>query len=294
MNDLASKLQEIGIKNISEKTHITEKNLNAIANRDFASLHRTKALGFVRILQREYGLDFDEWLIEFYKYIHDSKIEPIEEKVFADKNLEQPNPQTGSKLRTLAYLLIAGATIAVGYLAFDNIKNRVDNESRELSIVKQSVEEAKTDLDETKELNNSELSMLFGSDKNDTEETNTTLDLNHSSMEFNQSNLSNQHNQDNLPISRISIVPKGSVWIGVVYLSNHKKKNVITKNPYEIDVTKNQLIITGHEKVDILVNDKPLDFNNTEKGKVRFLFKDGKISPISLDEFVEYNKGKNW
>ncbi|MCK4442791.1 MAG: hypothetical protein KAU90_12355 [Sulfurovaceae bacterium] len=48
-----------GLEVVSEKTNISENNLNKLVNLDFEGLNRVKALGFLSILRREYGIELD-------------------------------------------------------------------------------------------------------------------------------------------------------------------------------------------------------------------------------------------
>jgi hypothetical protein len=58
------KLNEIietdGISKVSDKTNISVENLEYLVKKDFKSLNRVKALGFITILKREYSADVDE------------------------------------------------------------------------------------------------------------------------------------------------------------------------------------------------------------------------------------------
>jgi hypothetical protein len=50
-------IEKEGLEAVSEKTNISLDNLNRLINEDFEGLNRVKALGFLSILQREYGVD---------------------------------------------------------------------------------------------------------------------------------------------------------------------------------------------------------------------------------------------
>lgn len=64
MGDL-ERLRQIGSAKISERTHIRSDVVNAILNKEFDKIHAVKARGFIAILEREFGIDLDEWLTEF-------------------------------------------------------------------------------------------------------------------------------------------------------------------------------------------------------------------------------------
>ena len=56
-----SVLEEIGLKEVSNKTHIEVKYLEYIINSKFDKLNRSTTVGFVKILSREYKLDLTDW-----------------------------------------------------------------------------------------------------------------------------------------------------------------------------------------------------------------------------------------
>jgi cytoskeletal protein RodZ len=66
LNDI---LEENSLKLISQRTNISESNLEALIESDFAKLKRVKTLGFISILEREYKVDLSalkEQAIEYY------------------------------------------------------------------------------------------------------------------------------------------------------------------------------------------------------------------------------------
>ncbi|AKF25665.1 hypothetical protein YH65_09930 [Sulfurovum lithotrophicum] len=57
LNDL---LEENSIKTISQRTKISEENLEYLLNNDFSTIKKVKTLGFISILEREYGIDLNK------------------------------------------------------------------------------------------------------------------------------------------------------------------------------------------------------------------------------------------
>jgi hypothetical protein len=54
------KLKDIGLKTVSNKTFINLENLTYLLDKDFEKLHKTKALGFIQILERDFDVDLAE------------------------------------------------------------------------------------------------------------------------------------------------------------------------------------------------------------------------------------------
>ncbi len=63
-------LEEHSVKSISQKTNISETNLEALVAGDFDKLKRVKTFGFISILEREYKADLSalkEQAVEYYE-----------------------------------------------------------------------------------------------------------------------------------------------------------------------------------------------------------------------------------
>jgi hypothetical protein len=54
------KLKDIGLRTVSNKTFINLENLTYLLDKDFEKLHRTKALGFIQILERDFDVDLSD------------------------------------------------------------------------------------------------------------------------------------------------------------------------------------------------------------------------------------------
>jgi len=63
-------LEENSVSSISQKTNISESNLDALVAGDFATLKRVKTFGFISILEREFNTDLSalkEQALEYYE-----------------------------------------------------------------------------------------------------------------------------------------------------------------------------------------------------------------------------------
>ena len=67
------KLEKIGVREISKATHIQEEHIESILNQNYENLLDCNANGFVKILERDYGVDLSEWLEEFNKIKSETK-----------------------------------------------------------------------------------------------------------------------------------------------------------------------------------------------------------------------------
>lgn len=111
MDDI-SILEELGLQEVSRKTHIETRFLKYMVNRDFSRLNRINTLGFVKILKREYNLDLKDWTDEFELYWseHGYKKDSAYEhngSLFAQDQQEAPKSKSG--LIFLIILILLGA-----------------------------------------------------------------------------------------------------------------------------------------------------------------------------------------
>ena len=63
-------LEENSVRSISQRTNISESNLDALVAGDFDTLKRVKTFGFISILEREYKADLSalkEQALEYYE-----------------------------------------------------------------------------------------------------------------------------------------------------------------------------------------------------------------------------------
>jgi len=320
--------ERYSIKEISRKTRISEIDLEYIKNDDFSKISKTKGLGFLKILEREYGVDLSDKrdkLISFLKE-HD-KYKPTEYFV------APPEKKSYAKLIALLFLaLIIAGVIAVIYFRQTSPSsgeskfvpsNAVVNEAKELSGIEVN-ESNSSVVDENEELNAqndqaytennsqslennqseknlSDLNTSSNIDKNDslkvTTEENTTTKKEttpKASLENNLTKKAQKVSQKRAtPIDKsISIVPKVKLWVGVVDLGNYKKRSYISRKKISIKSKSDLLITTGHGRFTLYFNGQKYDFST--KSPVRFYIKGDKLIKIDKQEFKKLNKGRNW
>lgn len=78
------KLREIGVKEVSLKTHIDEEIVKSIINRDLKRLRNVNLKGFLKIIQREFDLDLNSWIEK-----GEDEKPKVDQKNSKDKNSSQ-------------------------------------------------------------------------------------------------------------------------------------------------------------------------------------------------------------
>lgn len=71
MDDNIQKLQQIGIKEISKQTRISNSRLKDIFEHNFSNFRRVHLVGFLQILEREYKLDLSS-ILKAYDDFHEN------------------------------------------------------------------------------------------------------------------------------------------------------------------------------------------------------------------------------
>ncbi|MBQ9293188.1 MAG: hypothetical protein IJ211_08015 [Campylobacter sp.] len=299
------KLEKIGVREISKATHIQEEHIESILNQNYENLLDCNVNGFVKILERDYGVDLSEWLEEFNKIKSETKTT----KTTIDRQVAMPNLQNHKKTNwKIWFLLILLLVLAVIYFKFyDLIKKPIDeflNEKKvEYSnnpIINQAEETLnKVGIEVPKfDENNSLLvpSKLFvGIDENDSNiSTPNALDL--SIQMQNEANSTDENitkNEANLTLqSLITITPYYHVWLGTIDLKTGKKWDTVVSDKITLDLDKDMLVMAGHGFFDIDIGDEKQQIR--EKSVMRILIKDKNITFIDSAEFTRLNGGKGW
>lgn len=258
-------LQNLGTSSIHEHTHIARKQVEALLNKSFGEISRVQFMGFISILEREYGADFSDIRSEYDDYSRSNS-----------NNVLQQSPilQAPSKTRSRWVLgAIASVLILVG-LGFA-IQKALGNAPKEEVIV----------------LNSANVDVI-----SEPIDANLSSDINESeanlSVETSEQNMTSPENKMQAIGSAVTIRPVYKVWVGMLDLSSGMKTQKITKEPIVVDTTKNWLFVFGHGRLEI----ETPDANQTlrEKNTVRFSYENGKLERLSNEEFRAKNSGVNW
>lgn len=300
MDDIKT-LEEIGLKEVSQKTHIEVSYLKNIIDADFANLSKVTTLGFIKIISREYKIDFSQWIDEANIY-WDSVEEPEETtKIFIVQK-----PKFFPKfLKTLLFLILLVAILFGAYVflnkkidifdspMLENDTNYTYEQTPVVNQAKESLNITEASLNnsvEAVDINQSGANITKISDKNQSD-VNTTISKNPEvvvaeSVDLNTTSKTADINSSNF------ISPNTKLWIGIIYLDNFKRKSFLGEGNFTLDSSRDQLITTGHGNLNLYFNGKIKKFKTQRT--IKFLIKDGNISEISIDKFKELNRGSLW
>jgi len=301
--DEFKKLEEIGLKEISNRTHIEIKILEQMINSQFEKLNRATTVGFVKILSREYGLDLEEWLNEAERFWSKNRVEDNNPKIFIVQKSKNSLKIVMALIAILALIgILYGAYIFLNKKIniFDksvvkNDKNFTYEETPVVNEAKGMLEKNISDKDlnntvvaqvnQTTDLNFTTINEQNSSDVNNSSASVKSLDINSSKdLQVKSDTIAN--------VDEDYISPKSKLWVGVIYLDNFKRGSFIGTKNFELNASRDQLITTGHGNFVLQFNGETKRFKSQKS--IKLLVKDGNISVISNEKFKELNRGSLW
>ncbi|EAL8482451.1 hypothetical protein DYF42_07215 [Campylobacter jejuni] len=307
------KIQELNLKEVAAKTQIELDFLEALVEKNFAVLSRFNVKGFVKILSREYELDFSDFNEEYEAYLNENNPTPQTKSKMITPKLDAYS-QKSSNAWPFLIVLIVLVIIGSGIYYFDTLKTFFKDEQNNTSAtVIDIIGQAQENL---KSLSGNNVVVIDNNKAQETNQTESVLPSQNTSLQENDKNISIKNNisennttlldeekntqiqedtntlkTDSLKEAHFKTSTK--IWIGLIDLKSLKKTSFVKEKDFNISLDKDQLILTGAAALTMFDQE-----NKEQKFPVgiskRFLIKDGKITSISAAEFVKLNKGKEW
>ncbi|EAK5458645.1 hypothetical protein GEN74_07240 [Campylobacter jejuni] len=307
------KIQELNLKEVAAKTQIEPDFLEALVEKNFAVLSRFNVKGFVKILSREYELDFSDFNEEYEAYLNENNPTPQTKSKMITPKLDAYS-QKSSNAWPFLIVLIVLVIIGSGIYYFDTLKTFFKDEQNNTSAtVIDIIGQAQENL---KSLSGNNVVVIDNNKAQETNQTESVLPSQNTSLQENDKNISIENNisennttlldeekntqiqedtntlkTDSLKEAHFKTSTK--IWIGLIDLKSLKKTSFVKEKDFNISLDKDQLILTGAAALTMFDQE-----NKEQKFPVgiskRFLIKDGKITSISAAEFVKLNKGKEW
>lgn len=292
--DSWKKLEDLNLFEVQKRTQIEIVCLELIIKKDFKSLSRFNINGFIKILQREYELDFTSFLEEYEAYLAENGVEK--------KNSAHVCPRMSSYTKEKSYfwffvVIIVVALIILSALAVSRLLQDVADENTTNVLNQEQIIIEENDTNATILFNEKDFIEENSTDNNESVEE--ILDVNVSVQDENTSINENLIIEENAPkkaealVNESVIKPSAELWLGMVDLKTFQKSSKTIKNEFVISLEKDMLITTGHAAFSL--NDEHNNILEFKSGVSKFLMiKDGKIKQISKAEFIKENRGKLW
>ncbi|EAJ4369565.1 hypothetical protein DLL09_08455, partial [Campylobacter jejuni] len=293
------KIQELNLKEVAAKTQIELDFLEALVEKNFAVLSRFNVKGFVKILSREYELDFSDFNEEYEAYLNENNPTPQTKSKMITPKLDAYS-QKSSNAWPFLIVLIVLVIIGSGIYYFDTLKTFFKDEQNNTSAtVIDIIGQAQENL---KSLGGNNVVVIDNNKAQETNQTESVLPSQNISLQENDKNISIENNisennttlldeEKNTQIQEDTNTPKTDslkeahfktstkIWIGLIDLKSLKKTSFVKEKDFNISLDKDQLILTGAAALTMF------DQENKEQKfpagiSKRFLIKDGKITSI--------------
>ena len=301
-------LEEIGLKRVSVETHIEERYLKLMVDCDFDKLDHVNTHGFIKILSREYKLDLDAWSEAFEDYWKENRKKNESEGLFI---VVDDKPKS-KKLFWFILIVLIGIVLSVLFSMFEDKIDLSNYQNSEETSYEQTavIQEAQESLDEVNSSFEASIvvedEVLAEIDSNETIQEIVTIEeeiseeINEEKEEIVETIAAEKKTAIKEPTEKISprfnkeaiIVPNSQLWVGVIYLDSKKRRSYLGEGNFSIDISREQIITTGHGSFNIQLENEKKEFN--KQAPIRFLVKDLNITQISASRFRELNEGKAW
>ncbi|HED7469563.1 TPA: hypothetical protein SAJ38_001710 [Campylobacter coli] len=310
------KIEDLNLKEVAARTKIELEFLEALVKKDFATLNRFNVRGFVKILSREYELDFTDFNEEFETYLNENNLNDTTTKPKMITPKLDAYSQKSTSFVSFIIIVIIIALIGFGIYYFDYIKSffQKDQNNSSAAVVDiigkaqsnlKALENNVVVIDNQAEENETEanLTQIQNTELNNTKEEIKQISTTPNNTNANEENLSTNDslattNQEVAEVSKAlnkeaHFKASGKIWIGLIDLSNYRKTGLVKENDFNLSLEVNRLVLAGAAALSVF------DENGKEQkfpagNSKRFLIKDGKITSISAAEFMKLNKGKEW
>jgi hypothetical protein len=275
MSENFTKLKEIGLAEISEQTHISKQHIEALIQENFKALKKVQFLGFLSILERDYQLDLSELKEHGLKFYSDA-----ESAKPASVFIEKRSRKNSKGIYILIALIIFILAI---YYSLGSDKTDIEVNATQVQSVTQEMEALVED--NISENNSSAFEI------NTSSELMEGMDAN-AAPETLQEELDSPAKEIKSITNSLKVTANSKLWFGYIELGTENKTQKVFSGDLDLDAGKNLLLLFGHNNVEVELNGKKQEF---EKNKnLQFLYKDGELTQISLDEFKKLNKGNKW
>ena len=302
--------EEHSIKAISKKTNISEENIEAIVAEEFSSLSKPKALGFISILEREYGADLKalrEKAIAYYAEHQDSG-ESI--------NIALPRIEEKKGRSKLFPLLMLGLLAYATWYFFTQFDKKTLGDmipfSEEKSEVVKDITKPQEELKKiTSEPDEASLSIKNALKSVQTDATGVETDIVVANIE--PKDVSNvvhgvevmsevkekkqvaTQMADATPkmVEKIILVPERKLWFGLVDMDTGKRDHFSISDKFEIDVKeKSWLVATSSASFSFVKADETQEYNDAKEHYFK-VSKEG-IEHLSKAQYVSQGGYRKW
>ena len=274
MSEALERLKDIGAQKVYEDTHIPVEHVQAILYESFEGLSKVQFVGFVSILEREYGEDLSD--------VHTRGIDYFDEKDDENNTIAKDTFFQSSKKKkklTAIYLLAAIVLLVVAIMyTMESANKTMDQTAQKTKVTKNVNKNIIVDANSTVDANSSD--------------DNTSNDKNISVAEDVNVTKAVKTIEPKAVTHTLKIIARTKVWLGYIDVATDQKYQKIFKGEFDLNPTKEWLLYFGHGYIDVVIDGKKKKFNS--KNTLRLHYLNGKIEKISINDFKKLNRGNTW
>jgi hypothetical protein len=262
-------LQNLGANVIHEQTHIARSKLELVLNKSFADLTRVQFMGFISILEREYGIDLSGIRQEYDEFVqsHPDVVIQKESVILQAQSRSRQKWILGGVV-AITLLIVIGSMIQ-GRLSIAPSEDVIQLSSGNVEVVDANLGIVPV------EINTTVIAPIV--------EANTTALK--SELNISTKSVATIENA-------VSIKPTVKVWIGILDLTTGTKSQKTTTDPIVLDKSKNTLYMFGHGRLEILTPNGTKILK--DRNAVWFTYENGQLKQINEAEFSVKNNGVTW
>lgn len=252
-----SKLKEYNLEEISKTTKIPLEYLESMLKNDYAKLINVNVKAYTKIISREYGIDTSGFLSNFESFVANTN-ENQTEKVKINPRLRGycAKEKSNSTLWLILMLILMALgiwgskmlqNIDFSHLVPDNITiHDEDAQTNETNATNEKQNEEQED----------EESDLIINDISQTDQNQTSQAQTNEANATSEPAQTNEQSQIEQSLAEQSpkiahFTPKKSIWIGIKNLDDMQKRSFNAKQPFDINLTGNMLLVTGHGRLSL-------------------------------------------
>jgi len=268
MDEELEKLQSLGAQNIYEKTHIPVHHIQAILHNNLDSFSKVQFLGFISILEREYHQKLPLLKASGLSFFQEKEMDIPQESLFIVTQKKRNNKVLFMSIFT--FIFVFGLLFQFGVFSkSEKTETTIDN--RVIQTVQENIVATENTVSDVKETNLSTSSIDVTDDINESDEMPIIEEVTAQSFK---------------------IKPRSKVWLGYIDVKANKKHQKTFSSELELDPKKEWLLFFGHGYIDMYVDGILMKFGSHEFKY--FLYKDGVLQAITIQEFKKLNRGRKW
>lgn len=293
-------LQKLDIKEIVSRTHLDEAVIKAIITRDFEKLKNTNINMNLKILNREFGIDFSEWLEDFNNYkknnfCDNEKFLKVKPKIMTYQNQEGNGNYFSYLFFVFVFVLIILGGIFYYYNYIEDVESKQNIEETPALIIQPKPEIKKEELKETIEEKLPKIEEIQEETPKEIKETKETeiveekIQNETSAIEQKQQSESKEEVQEvQEEKHKIKLKPSSKSWVSVKDLKTKETKNYMLEKAISFD--EDVLIFIGKTDYTIDLDGKEIVPNKNDSRYI--LFKDGKVEFLTQDKYKKLDRAK--